>query len=89
MSNLLEIKDYLSEEEPNYDYALIYVEDDLSEYGIWNMGVLSDSFMNSSANLTTSGFAKLGGVSARYYDKGMVTSPAQWILDEANMQKVS
>lgn len=71
----------------NYDYALIYVEDDLSEYGIWNMGVLSDSFMNSSANLTTSGFAKLGGVSARYYDKGMVTSLAQWILDEANIKR--
>lgn len=63
----------------NFDYALIYVEDDLSEYGVWSMGVLSDNFMNSGRPLTTSGFTILNNeYYARYYSEGSVISPADW-----------
>lgn len=62
----------------NFDYALIYVEDDLSEYGVWSMGVLSDNFMNSGRPLTTSGFTILNNEYARYYSEGSVISPADW-----------
>lgn len=39
-----------------YDYALIYVEEDLSEYGIIPLGVPSDEFMICNANVVVSGF---------------------------------
>ncbi len=66
--------------EDNYDYALIYVEDDLSEYGIWSMGIPTDEFMNSGKQLTTSGFRSFSADSelnktypyARYYDENTV-----------------
>lgn len=40
----------------NYDYALISVKEDLSAYACFNLGVPLDSFMNSNANLTVTGF---------------------------------
>lgn len=39
----------------NYDYALIYVDEDLSDYVV-NIGVMTDYFMTTGQNLTTSGF---------------------------------
>lgn len=39
-----------------YDYALIYVEEDLSQYGIFDLGVPSDEFMSTEASVTLSGF---------------------------------
>lgn len=57
----------------NYDYALIYVEDDLSDYGIWSMGVSVDDFMNTGKFLTASGFTDINKEKyARYYSDGPV-----------------
>lgn len=64
----------------NYDYALIYVEDDLSDYGIWSMGVSVDDFMNTGKLLTASGFTTKTieendqeiSTYARYYSTGPV-----------------
>ena len=39
-----------------YDYALIYVEADLSEYGIFNIGVPMDEFLDGHADVTGTGF---------------------------------
>lgn len=39
-----------------YDYALIYVEEDLSEYGEFDLGVPSDEFMDTQTAVTISGF---------------------------------
>lgn len=39
-----------------YDYALLYVEEDLSEYGIFNLGLPSDEFMDSQTTVTTIGY---------------------------------
>lgn len=38
-----------------YDYALIYVEDDLSSYDEWDLGVASDYFATTGSSLTTKG----------------------------------
>lgn len=40
----------------SYDYALIYVEEDLSQYGIFEVGVVTDDFLNNNCEITTSGF---------------------------------
>lgn len=57
------------------DYALIYVEDDLSEYGVWSMGVSVDDFMETGKNLTASGFTAVNKTDyARYYSEGNVRS---------------
>ncbi|MDE5582227.1 MAG: trypsin-like peptidase domain-containing protein [Ruminococcus sp.] len=68
----------------NFDYALIYVEDDLSNYGVWSLGVLSDSFMNSERWLTASGFRTLDNIYARYYSEGSVIAPDTWGEGEAH-----
>ncbi len=39
-----------------YDYALIYVQEDLSKYGVFDLGVPSDEFMSTEADVTLSGF---------------------------------
>lgn len=39
-----------------YDYALIYVEENLSEYGMFNMGVCLDQYINDKGRVTVSGF---------------------------------
>lgn len=39
-----------------YDFALIYVEEDLSEYGMFDLGIPSDEFMDSRTGITISGF---------------------------------
>lgn len=40
----------------NYDYALIYVDEDLSDYGTFGMGICLDSYVNNQGNVTVSGF---------------------------------
>lgn len=40
----------------SYDYALIYVEEDLSEYGMFNMGICLDQYINDKGKVTVSGF---------------------------------
>lgn len=39
-----------------YDYALLYVEEDLSKYGEFSLSMPMDSFMTSAATVTVSGF---------------------------------
>ncbi|MGN0592818.1 MAG: trypsin-like serine protease [Ruminococcus sp.] len=46
-----------------YDYALIYVEEDLSQYGMFDLGIPSDEFMTSNSEVIVSGFpAYVNGV---------------------------
>ncbi len=40
----------------NYDYALIYVDEDLSEYGMFKMGVALDEYVNNNGSVIASGF---------------------------------
>lgn len=47
---------YYSNADNNYEYALLYVEEDLSEYGIFDLGLPSDEFMDSNTIVTTSGY---------------------------------
>lgn len=47
---------YTAYENKMYDYALLYVEEDLSEYGMFSLGVPTDAFMTSGATVTVSGF---------------------------------
>lgn len=39
-----------------YDYALITVEEDLSEYAMFNLGVMMDSFRGSGKTISVTGF---------------------------------
>lgn len=39
-----------------YDYGLIYVEEDLSEYGIFDLGIARDEFLASNTQVVASGF---------------------------------
>lgn len=56
----------------NYDYGLIYVSEDLSDY-VADIGIMSNTFLaNSSNNLVTSGFTLHYGVRRRYYSYGSV-----------------
>lgn len=57
----------------NYDYALIYVEEDLSEYGICNIGYMTDEFMATSTRIVTSGFTTSDNETLqRYYSSGYI-----------------
>ncbi|MCM1507381.1 MAG: trypsin-like peptidase domain-containing protein [Ruminococcus flavefaciens] len=55
----------------NYDYALLYVEEDLSEYKS-NLGVMTDEFMSTGSILTVSGFTTHNKRNRRYYSSGPV-----------------
>lgn len=61
----------------NYDYALIYVTEDLTDvddYVIkpFYLGVATNEFMDTSSNLTTSGFRIVNSSVKRYYGTGPV-----------------
>lgn len=43
----------------NYDYALIYVEEDLSEYGMFKMGICLDQYINDKGKVIVSGFPQV------------------------------
>ena len=47
---------YYNNGDDNYDYALIYVEEDLSQYGMFDLGVPSDEFMDSETTVITRGY---------------------------------
>ena len=60
-------KDYEMASEGNsspYDYAMIYVDEDLSEYGAFNLGVALDSYADKNGSVIVSGFP----VSSKYPD---------------------
>ncbi len=63
-----------SELRRSYDYALIYVEEDLTEYGICNIGYMTDEFMQSGTKVVTSGFTSYdnGESFQRYYSAGRI-----------------
>ena len=64
---------YTSTYNLNYDYGLIYIDDDLSEYKT-DVGVMMDSFMSTGQTLITSGFTYYNSTIgyARYYSAGAV-----------------
>jgi len=45
-----------SDERVAYDYALIYVEEDLTPYGIFDLGIATDTFLKNEGQIVTSGF---------------------------------
>ena len=49
-------KTYADPDHRNYDYALIYVEEDLSEYGMLKMGVALDEYVDKHGEVIVSGF---------------------------------
>ncbi len=55
-----------------YDYALIRVDKDLSAHGVWDMGVTTAEFMETGADVTSTGFTDLGDGNGyrRYYSTG-------------------
>jgi len=64
---------YASSGSSNYDYGLIYVDDDVSDY-VANVGVMTDYFMGTSQILTSSGFTLHSPLNyyTRYYSAGSV-----------------
>ncbi len=56
-----------------YDYALVYVEEDLSQYGMFDLSVQADEFTTNSPIVTVSGFAQRLGFN-RYKASGAVQS---------------
>ena len=67
---------YKTNSSGNYDYGLIYVEEDLSSYGKIALGTVTNYFTTTSSNVTISGFpATVNGSSVgitRYYGNGAV-----------------
>lgn len=60
----------------DYDYALIYVDEDLTEYGVdvWNLGIPTETAITSkSAKVYASGFCYVNGIYRRYYNDGVLT----------------
>lgn len=47
---------YVQTHSGNYDYALITVEEDLSDYACFNLGVAMDNFLTSSKSICVTGF---------------------------------
>ena len=41
-----------------YDYALIKVNEDLSDYAIFNLGIMNDNFINKQTAVSVTGFPK-------------------------------
>lgn len=64
----------------NYDYGLIYVEDDLSNLAA-NVGVMTDNFMSTNDILTTTGFITYGNYS-RYFSSGAIQPMADYLYRE-------
>ena len=49
-------KTYVDPAHRDYDYALLYVEEDLSEYGRLQLGVATDDYINKHGDVIVSGF---------------------------------
>lgn len=54
-----------------YDYALLYVEEDLSDYGFMKMGVVLDEYINNHGEIYASGFPS-NYQGERYKAKGTI-----------------
>lgn len=50
-------EDYTNKDD-NYDYALLYVEEDLSDYGAFNIGAFLNEYIGIDGEVTVSGFPK-------------------------------
>ena len=70
-----------NDDDNKYDYALIYVDEDLSSYGCWNLGTATSHFMTSSKNVTSSGFTIDG---RRYYSTGKILNVAKTDVSNNN-----
>lgn len=53
-----------------YDYALIYIEEDLSAYGMFNMGICLDKYIEDKGNVIVSGFPQKKDYPSGYEDSG-------------------
>lgn len=73
----------------NYDYGLIYINDSLSQYGVWNVGVAVKEFMyiSPSPSITTSGFCQPINYTqyTRYYSTGQVLNLDTLIGESHNL----
>ncbi|OPZ20849.1 MAG: Trypsin [Firmicutes bacterium ADurb.BinA205] len=60
----------------NYDYGLIYINDSLSQFGVWNVGIAVKEFMYQTPplSITSSGFCQPSNYTdyTRYYSTGQV-----------------
>lgn len=45
----------------NYDYALVYVEEDLSQYGSMQLGMVTNEFIQTGSDISVSGFPGIYG----------------------------
>lgn len=70
-----------------YDYALLYFEEDLSEYGMFSLGVPTDAFMISGVSVTVSGFPQSTSsdptvnCTKRYKSTGSITLISDELFD--------
>lgn len=52
-------KDYVTVDDyetNEYDYALLYVEEDLSQYGVFDLGIATDKYVEEAGQVIVSGF---------------------------------
>ncbi|MBQ3566669.1 MAG: hypothetical protein IJA12_05765 [Oscillospiraceae bacterium] len=73
----------------NKDYALLYIEEDLSEHGIWSLGYMTDNFKDTNTELKTNSFTQYAAISARYYSKGNIVDyeqSGQYIDDNKDLR---
>ncbi len=75
----------------NYDYALIYVEEDLSQYGKWSLGCMTTEFMATGSDVIASGFT--GDIEnnkpvSRYYSCGDIInySESENVKNDKNLR---
>ncbi|MDE6520894.1 MAG: S1 family peptidase [Ruminococcus sp.] len=54
--NFADLTKYNTMPDIQYDYALIYVEEDLSAYGMFNMGICLDKYIDDKGKVIVSGF---------------------------------
>lgn len=69
-----------------YDYALLYVEEDLSKYGMFQMGVALDEYVNKNGSVVASGFP--GEYSDNYTGSYGVRFKSQGNIDSSNQYKL-
>ncbi len=68
---------YYSNQAANYDYGLIYVDEDLSDYGTMALSLPTDNYKYTGQTVYASGFpAEVNGnyTTSRYYGAGVVTT---------------
>lgn len=72
----------------HYDYGLLYVAEDLSQYGAFDMGVPTDGLMDSRTSVTVSGFPdEVNGMSVengRYFADGAILNINETDIEDTN-----